>query len=161
MNKMPLVIFAILILQACSSEPEYPYARIQDAAEILEPEQEAALDSIFELHEAQYPHRLAIATVLDFEGKTIYQWSQEKMTSMNLNDSGDQSVLFVLNPVSREVRIEVSAALQQKLPERITIQVADKSILPELKRINYYRGLFLGASGITSWLKAAENNQTP
>lgn len=153
-------ILSVLILSACNKHQgqEFPYPRIQDAADILRPEEEKQLDSLFALHESKYPHRLAMASTDNFEGVNIYTWSKQKLADLNLNDSGIKAVLFVINPVSREVRIEVSDALQNELPERITVQVADNAILPELKKVNYFGGLYMGAKGITSWLSVLPNN---
>ncbi len=159
---MPAPLFLILtcfVFLACSTETQWPYAHVQDGAEILYPEEEAAIDSILAHHESRFPHKLMFVTTTDFQGGTIYTWSSALMDQLNLSDSGTKSVLFVVNPTSRQVRIEVSKSLEQQLPERITVQVAENSILPEMKNLNYYRGAFLGVRGITSYLAATHQSQ--
>lgn len=123
--------------------------RVVDNADLLSPEQEAALTKKSAALEARTGHQFVIVTLPSLEGKTIEQVSLGLGNGWKIGRKGhDDGVLLVVAPNERKVRIEVGFGLENTLTDEAASKIIQDVILPEFREARMPQGISKGADAI-------------
>ncbi|WP_129337927.1 TPM domain-containing protein [Cellulomonas endophytica] len=138
---------ALLAVGACSADaatgvPERPAGNVLDAAEVLSPDEERALDDVITAsNRAADDARVAVLTVGAPDGD-LEEWSREVATAWGVGDAGaDNGVLVVVATDDRELRVEVADGVRQRLTDAEAAYVVDEVLTPPLSDERYAEGL--------------------
>lgn len=108
--------------------------RVTDAAEILTPEQEAALSTKLERLERATGHQMVIATVPTLGGTDVATFTKDLANSWGIGRKGyNDGVVLLVAPNERKVRIAVGYGLEKSLTNDICKQIIDEQILPRFR----------------------------
>jgi uncharacterized protein len=127
--------------------------RVVDRANVLTPEQEAALAVKSAALEAKTGHQLVVVTVASLDGKPIEAYSLALANEWGIGRAGvNDGVLLLVAPNERKVRIEVGLGLPNKLPDAEAARIIEEVILPEFREGRLPEGIAKGADAIAARL---------
>ena len=123
--------------------------RITDNAQILSPEVNRSLSDSLQAHEKRTGNQIAVLTIPSLDGESIEDYAVRVLKSWKLGQKGkDNSVLIVVVPNDRLIRIEVGSGLEGTLTDAMAGRIIQTAMTPKFKN-----GDFDG--GITDGVKAA------
>nr|MDQ3074643.1 TPM domain-containing protein [Pseudomonadota bacterium] len=127
--------------------------RVVDAANLLDPAQEAALDTKLAGVEQRSGRQLVVATVPSLEGRTIEDYGYRLGRAWGIgDDQKDDGTLLIVAPNERKVRIETGYGARVFLTDAVSSVIIRNSILPRFKANDYPGGIAAGTDAITSML---------
>jgi uncharacterized protein len=126
---------------------------VVDAANVLPPEQEAALTQKLDQLQQQTNHQLVVATVPDLQGYPIedYGYRLGRAWAVGLKDADNGAILLVA-PNERKVRVEVGYGLEPVLTDAYSSVVINGTILPRFKAGDLPGGIVAGADALATQL---------
>jgi uncharacterized protein len=126
---------------------------VVDAANVLPPQQEAALTQKLEQLQQQTNHQLVVATVPDLQGYPIedYGYRLGRAWAVGLKDA-DNGAILVVAPNDRKVRVEVGYGLEPVLTDAFSSTVVNGTILPRFKAGDLPGGIVAGADALAEQL---------
>ncbi|WP_338771385.1 YgcG family protein [Massilia sp. METH4] len=161
-----LLFVSLLFVEAARAQEAQPSpfvpvpelkARVTDQANLLTPQQRAALESVLADHETRTGSQIAILTVNSTAPEPIEQYSIRVTDAWKLGRKGvDDGVLVLVakdNPSSlRRLRIEAGRGVQGVLTDAQSKRVLQDVIAPHFRNNDYYGGLSAGVSAIATLL---------
>jgi uncharacterized protein len=159
------VIRSLLILLALAgawfasplaAQPQFPEltGRVVDKADILSPEEEAALTARLEALETQSQRQLVVATIPDLQGYDIADYGYQLGRAWGLGDeSRNDGALLLVAPNDRKVRIEVGYGLEGYLTDALSSLIIQNAILPAFRDGNFPGGIAAGTDAIITQLQ--------
>ena len=150
----------ILVLAAPASAQDFPplTGRVVDAADILSPRAEAALDLRLSDWESESSDQVVVVTVPDLGGQDIARYGVALGRHWGIGqDEGpdgrglDNGALLIIAPKERQVRIEVGYGLEGTLTDAAASRIV-RSMTPALGEGDYDRAATEGAAGIVGVL---------
>jgi uncharacterized protein len=133
--------------------------RVVDSANLLDPQQEAALTGKLEALEQQSGRQLVVATVPSLEGRTIEDYGYRLGRTWAIGRKGeDDGVILLVAPAERKVRIETGYGARVFLTDAMCSIIIRNSILPKFKEGDFAGGISAGVDAIVEQmsLPAAE-----
>jgi uncharacterized protein len=128
--------------------------RVVDAANILAPDQEAALTAKLAALEQQTTRQLVIATIPDLEGNDIADYGYRLGDFWKIGQKGENNgMILLVAPQERRVRIEVGPGLEGIMPDVLASRIVRGAILPQFKAGNYAAGIDAGTDQIIALIK--------
>nr|WP_317893355.1 TPM domain-containing protein [uncultured Sphingomonas sp.] len=126
---------------------------VVDAANVLPPDQEAALTQKLDQLQQQTNHQLVVATVPDLQGYPIedYGYRLGRAWAVGLKDADNGAILLVA-PNERKVRVEVGYGLEPVLTDAYSSVVINGTILPRFKAGDLAGGIVAGADALATQL---------
>ncbi|MFV0625344.1 TPM domain-containing protein [Sphingomonas sp. ac-8] len=126
---------------------------VVDAANVLPPEQEAALTQKLDRLQQQTNHQLVVATVPDLQGIPIedYGYRLGRAWAVGLKDADNGAILLVA-PNDRKVRVEVGYGLEPVLTDAFSSTVVNGTILPRFKAGDLPGGIVAGVDALAEQL---------
>ncbi|MFZ3482805.1 TPM domain-containing protein [Sphingomonas sp. 3-13AW] len=126
---------------------------VVDAANVLSPEQEAALTQKLDQLQQKTNHQLVVATVPDLQGYAIddYGYRLGRAWGVGLKDADNGAILLVA-PNERKVRVEVGYGLEPVLTDAFSSLVVNNTILPRFKAGDLPGGIIAGADALAAQL---------
>ncbi len=151
-----LVVGALLFCTPAAWAQDFPKlsGRVVDAANILAPDQEAALTAKLAVLEQQTTRQLVIATVPDLGGYDIAEYGYKLGDHWKIGQKGENNgMILLVAPNERRVRIEVGPGLEAIVPDVLASRIVRGAILPQFKAGDYPGGIVAGTDQIISLIK--------
>lgn len=128
--------------------------RVVDQAQILLPEEEAALTQTLAALEADTSDQLVVVTIPDLEGHEIADYGYRLGRAWGIGQSEtDNGALLIVAPGDRQVRIEVGYGLEPILTDAWSALVIHEAILPRFRTGDYFGGITAGVEAIDGQLR--------
>lgn len=146
------VVFLVDKIEVPQTEITIPAAtgHVNDYAEIIGPEAEAALEADLKAFEPE----IAVLTVKDMGGLSIDDYSIKVADAWKVgNAEKDDGVILIVSTGDRKVRIEVGYGAEAKINDAKAGRILDESVVPHFKDANWERGILEGVSAIKTALK--------
>jgi uncharacterized protein len=159
-----LIGWAILI--ACASgvaaqEPPLLTQPVNDFANVIDPQSEAAMESLIRSLQQASGDTVVVATVDTFAPYGSLEEYAVKMFENGGRGIGqkgkDNGVLIVAAMKDRRVRIEVGYDLEEFITDGFAGETSREDIAPEFRRGQYGAGLLAGTSRVISRIADARN----
>lgn len=136
---------------------------LNDYAYVLEPTEAADIERTLSEYEDEAKVQLIVVTMKDTGVENIYEFSQRLWSKNNIGRHKrykNKGALLVINTEKKKAIIKVHPKIQDHLTESLTKKILE-NLLPELKKENYYKGIFAAIAdirnAITSEKKVNEN----
>ena len=127
--------------------------RVVDAANLLDPAQEAALDAKLKGLEDQSDRQMVVATVPDLQGYPIEDYGYRLGRAWGLGQADkDNGALLIVAPAERKVRIEVGYGLEPILTDAYSSVIINSVIVPRFKAGDYSGGIVAGTDAVIAQL---------
>lgn len=148
---------ALLVPALASAQPQPPFppltGRVVDAANILKPEDRAALERKLKAHEDKTTDQVVVATLPGLGGTSVEDYANRLFRHWALGQKAkNNGVLLVVAPNERKARIEVGYGLEGALTDALTKVIIATSMAPKFKQNDFPGGLQAGVDAILSVL---------
>ena len=147
--------FAVLLGSGTATAQTLPKFTgfVVDAANVIPPDQEAALTKRLDDLQKTTGNQLVVATVPDLEGYPIEDYGNRLIRSwgVGLKDANNGAILLVA-PNDRKVRIEVGYGLEPVLTDAFSSVVINQDILPRFKAGDIPGGIVAGTNAVADQL---------
>lgn len=150
-----LAPFLLLIAAAPACAQTFPQltGRVVDAANLLSPDQEKAIEEKLVALEKQSRRQLVVTTIPDLGGYDIADYGFRLGDHWGIGDKErDDGVLLIVAPNERKVRIEVGYGLEGILPDVLAGRIIRNDITPRFKAGDYPGGINAGVDAIVKQL---------
>ncbi|MEG8014132.1 TPM domain-containing protein [Sphingomonas sp. 22R3R2A-7] len=149
------VVLAALLGSGTAGAQTFPKFTgfVVDAANVIPPEQEAALTKRLDDLQKTTGNQLVVATVADLEGYPIEDYGYRLLRSwgVGLKNTNNGAILLVA-PNDRKVRIEVGYGLEPVLTDAFSSVVINQQILPRFKAGDMAGGIVAGTNAVADQL---------
>jgi len=133
--------------------------RVTDAAEVLPPAEEAALEEKLAAFEARKGTQIAVLTVATTAPEEIEQYSIRVVDAWKLGRKGvDDGALLIVAVQDRRLRIEVGRGLEGALTDLVSNRIIDETIKPLFRAGDYAGGI---AAGVDRLISVADGEPLP
>ena len=147
--------FAVLLGSSAASAQTLPKFTgfVVDAANVIPPDQEAALTKRLDDLQKATGNQLVVATVPDLDGYPIEDYGNRLIRSwgVGLKEANNGAILLVA-PNDRKVRIEVGYGLEPVLTAAFSSVVINQQILPRFKAGDIPGGIVAGTNAVADQL---------
>lgn len=127
--------------------------RVVDAANLLKPDERAALDAKLKAHEDKTSDQVVVATVPSLEGFEIEDYANRLFRQWKLGQAKtNNGALLLVAPKERKVRIEVGYGLEGALTDALSRVIIATAIAPQFQKGDYAAGIDAGIDGMLSIL---------
>jgi uncharacterized protein len=127
--------------------------RVVDAANILKPDERAALEQKLKAHEDKTTDQVVVATVPSLSGTSVEDYANRLFRAWQLGQKQkNNGVLLMVAPNERKVRIEAGYGLEGALTDALSKVIVATAIAPKFKQNDYAGGLNAGVDAILSIL---------
>ena len=152
------ILFVALLVAAPAAAQTFPElsGRVVDQAELLSPEQEAALTARLEALETASSRQLVVATVRSLEDHPIEDYGYRLGRHWGIGQrEANNGIILLVAPNERKVRIEVGYGLEPIMTDALSHQIIEDRILPRFRdNGDYAGGINDGATAIIEQLQA-------
>ncbi|HEX7709324.1 MAG TPA: TPM domain-containing protein [Sphingomonadaceae bacterium] len=157
MKRIALLLSLLLALlatpAAALSFPPHPQGPIYDEADLLPPDQEAALDQRLRDFDRQTGDAVIIATVNSLQGDTIEDYAAKLYANWGIGGAErDNGVLLLVAPHERKLRIEVGYGLTPYITDILSGRIIRDDITPHFKQGDMAGGIEAGIGAILTQL---------
>ncbi|MDB5697231.1 MAG: hypothetical protein JWN69_35 [Alphaproteobacteria bacterium] len=163
--RYPLLLIALLTMLAgavllgpgAAQAQEFPKlsGRVVDAANLLDPQQEAALTAKLEALEKARSRQLVVATVPDLQGYPIEDYGYRLGRAWGIGQSqANNGTILLVAPNEKKVRIEVGYGLEPILTDALSALIIHNVILPRFRERDMAGGIVAGADAVIEQLQA-------
>jgi len=154
------VLVLVLLTAPALAAPQFPplTGRVVDAANLLSPEQEQAIDARLAALETQSQRQLVVATIPDLQGYEISDYGYQLGRAWGLGDKQrNDGALLIVAPNQRKVRIEVGYGLEGVLTDALSSVIIHQTILPRFKQGDFAGGIAAGVDRLVTQLQLPED----
>lgn len=146
------LVFALAGPAQAQSFPKLT-GRVVDAANLLDPAQEAQLTARLATLEKESGRQLVVATIPDLGDYDIadYGYRLGRTWAIGSKDK-DDGVLLIVAPKERKVRIEVGYGLEGVLTDALSSRIIRNDIVPRFKANDYPGGIIAGTQSLATLL---------
>jgi uncharacterized protein len=137
------------------ADPNFPAltGRVVDRANVISPEQRAALEGKLKTLEDKSGIQLVVATVSSLEGQEIEPYANQLFRAWKLGqDKKNNGVLFLVAPKEHKVRIEVAYGLEGTLTDATSKIIIANAVAPRFKAGDFNGGISRGVDDIITTL---------
>jgi uncharacterized protein len=151
-------LFALLATPAWAQTFPKFTGLVVDAANILPPDREAALEQKLEAFQKKTSKQLVVATVPSLEGEDIqnYGYNLGRAWDVGLKGAGNGTILLVA-PNDRKIGIETASGVSGVLTDAYTSVVIQSKILPAFKAGDMPGGIDAGAQALIDILSTPDD----
>ncbi len=147
------LLFAVLPANA-QTFPPLVGEPVVDAANLLDPAQEAALNAKLKAINAATGHQLAVATIPSLEGRDIADYGYRLLRTWALGTKEkDDGAILIVAPNDRRTRIEVGYGLEPVLTDAYSSVIINSVMIPKFKAGDYPAGIDSGVDAIAEQIK--------
>ncbi len=156
--RIPLAAALAAVCLAClpaAAAPNFPplTGRVVDDANLLSPDDEAALTAELKALEDKSSDQLVVVTLPSLQGYTIEDFGYQLGRHWGIGTAKlNNGVLLIVAPNERKVRIEVGYGLEPILTDALTKIIIENAILPRFRAGDFPGGIKAGVRDITSVL---------
>ena len=160
----PVLLWASLAGAALAQDFPALTGRVVDAADILSPQAEQAIDGLSRAHEAATTNQVVVATVPSLQGYEIEDYGYRLGRAWGIGQDGSQAtaagsaqlkdngVILLVAPNERKVRIEVGYGLEGELTDAVSSVIIQSAILPPFRAGDFDTGIRRGVEDIVTAL---------
>jgi len=148
---------AALFLASPALAQTYPplTGRVTDAADLLNPAQEAELNQKLAALEAATTRQLVVATVPSLEGHDIQEYGVGLGRAWHIGQQGaNNGVILLVAPNERKVGIQVGYGMEGVITDALSGQIIRDVILPRFRANDYPGGIAVGTDALIAQLQA-------
>ena len=154
-------MFALLAFAggARAAEPQFPEltGRIVDNANLLKPEDRAAIEADLKALEEKSTDQLVVVTLPSLQGYEIEDFGYQLGRKWAIGQKGkNNGVLLIVAPNERKVRIETGRGLEPLVTDLMSKIIIENAIVPEFRRGDYSAGIRAGVRDIKDVLLGDE-----
>lgn len=129
--------------------------RVVDQAELLSPEQEAALTAKLAALEQASSRQLVIATIASLQDRAIEDYGVALARHWRIGQEGaNNGVVLIVAPNERKVRIEVGYGLEGVLTDALSSSIIRNQMTLRFREGDFPGGIAAGADAIIEQLQA-------
>jgi uncharacterized protein len=156
--RIPLLAGFVAIGLAClpaAAAPNFPAltGRVVDDANLLTPEDEAALTAELKALEDKSSDQVVVVTLPSLQGYTIEDFGYQLGRHWGIGTAKlNNGVLLIVAPNEHKVRIEVGYGLEPILTDALSKIIIENAILPRFRAGDFAGGIKAGVRDITSVL---------
>lgn len=133
--------------------PARPQGPVLDAANILDPASEAALDMRLREYNARTGRSVVVATIPTLNGDSIDMYAVRLFETWGIGGAEtDQGLLLLVAPNERKVRIEVGYGLHQYVTDILSGRIIRSEITPAFQQGDYAGGITAGVNALITQL---------
>ncbi|WP_202386160.1 TPM domain-containing protein [Allopontixanthobacter confluentis] len=133
--------------------PERPEGPVLDAADMLPPAEEAALDQRLRDYNRETGRAIIVVTVPDLGGEAIEPYAVNLFETWGIGGAElDQGLLLLVAKQERKMRIEVGYGLHPYIPDILAGRIIAETITPRFKAGDFAGGIIAGVDDITTQL---------
>ena len=148
-----LLLLFVAIPAAAQTFPPLT-GRVVDAANLLDPAQEAALSQKLEALDTQSGRQLVVATIPSLEGRTIEDYGYRLGREWGIGSKEeDDGVLLIVAPNERKVRIETGYGARVFLTDALSSVIIRNAITPRFKAGDMPGGIDAGVDAIAEQMR--------
>lgn len=153
-----LALWALIANPALAQDFPKLTGRVVDQADLLTPEQEAALTNKLAGLETQSNRQLVVATIKDLQGYEISDYGYRLGRTWAIGQDGkgesekDNGVILIVAPNERRMRIEVGYGLEPVLTDGLSSSIIRNDITPFFKSGDFNGGINAGVDRIVTQL---------
>ena len=155
-GKLAALVFAfILLLPLAALAQSFPplAGRVVDAANLLKPEDRAAIEAKLKAHEDKTSDQVVVATIRSLEGTSIEDYANRLFRAWQLGQAKtNNGVLLLVAPAERKVRIEVGYGLEGALTDALSKVIIAAAVAPQFQQGDFAGGIDAGIDAILSIL---------
>ena len=127
---------------------------VVDAANLLDPAQEAALNAKLKGIETATGHQVAVATVPSLEGRDIADYGYQLGRAWGIGKQGtNDGVVLIVAPNERRTRVEVGYGLEPVLTDAYSSVIVNSVMIPHFKSGDYPGGIDAGVDEIAKQIQ--------
>jgi uncharacterized protein len=128
--------------------------RVTDAADILNPAQEAALTAKLEEFERKTKHQMVIVTVPSLGGQDIAAYTRDLANRWGIGrEEQDDGVVLLVAPNERKVRIAVGYGLERTLTQAVCARIIKEKMIPRFSKGDLPGGVDAGSNALIANMK--------
>ena len=148
-----LIAFAALGTAFAQNFPPLT-GRVVDAANIIPPDEESALDAVLAAHEAKTTNQVVVATVPSLGGQAIEDYGVALGRAWGIGQAEkNNGAILLVAPNEREVRIEVGYGIEGELTDALSRLIIEGSILPRFRANDMAGGIRRGVEDMVAVLE--------
>ena len=151
-----LLSLLLLLVPLTAQAQSFPAlsGRVVDAANIIPPDQEAALDAKLKVLEDTTDRQLVVATIPSLEGYPIDDYGYRLGRAWGIGQKEtDNGAVLIVAPGDRKVRVEVGYGLEPILTDAWSSVLINTVIVPQFKAGNYPGGIAAGVDALIGQLQ--------
>jgi uncharacterized protein len=158
---LPGLLVALVLLLVpglAAAQPSFPEltGRVVDQAEILSPEQEAALDATLAAHETASSDQIVVVTLSSLQDYDIADYGYQLGRHWGIGQKAiDNGVLLIVAPNERQLRIEVGYGAEAIITDGLASSIIRNTIVPKFKEGDMPAGIEAGVAEIIALLNAS------
>jgi uncharacterized protein len=148
-------LLVALLLPFAALAQSFPQltGRVVDAANLLKPEERAALEARLKAHEDRTTDQLVVATVPSLDGLTVEDYANRLFRHWQLGQKKtNNGALLLVAPNERKVRIEVGYGLEGALTDALSKVIITTAVAPQFQKGDFAGGIEAGADAMLSIL---------
>ncbi len=112
--------------------------RVNDLAQVLDPQAEQALEQRLSAYEQQSGHQFALLTLRSLEGDAIEPFALRVVEAWKLGQKQkDDGLLMLVSVDDRRMRIEVGYGLEGDIPDTLAGRIIRNVMVPEFRTGEY------------------------
>lgn len=148
-----LASLALAGTAASAAMPARPEGPVLDAANIIDPAREAALDAKLRAYNETTGRAVIVATVPSLEGETVERYATQLFETWGIGGAErDMGLLLLVAPNERTLRIEVGYGLHPFMTDILSGRIIRDTIVPHFKQGDYAGGIEVGVDAIIAQL---------
>ena len=152
---LPAIFAALALATFAISAPNYPElaGRVTDNANLLKPDDRAAIEADLKSLEATSTDQIAVVTVNSLDGYAIedYGIGLARKWAIGQKDK-DNGIVLIVAPNERKVRIEVGRRLEPMMTDTMSKLIIENAILAKFRRGDFSGGIRDGVRDIKAVL---------
>ncbi|MGO4572010.1 TPM domain-containing protein [Microvirga sp. 2TAF3] len=150
-----LLALLLVLLPLVALAQSFPplTGRVVDAANLLKPDEKAALEAKLKAYEDKTSDQVVVATVPSLEGHEIEDYANRLFRQWKLGQQDkNNGALLLVAPKERKVRIEVGYGLEGALTDALSKIIITTAIAPQFQKGNFAGGIDAGVDAMLSIL---------
>lgn len=151
-----LSIILVLLLSAIAAALDVPAlrGRVNDYANVLQPNQAQSLEAQLAQLERDTGHQVAVLTIPTLNGEDLEGFSIRVAESWKIGKKGfDNGAILLVAVKDRRLRLEVGYGLEGVMPDAIAKRVTADYIVPYFRRQDYGGGIVAGITAVDKILR--------
>lgn len=147
------VIAAMAATTASAALPARPDGPILDAANIISPADEAALDAKLLAYNQATGRAIIVATVPSLDGMEIEDYAQQLAETWDIGGKETENgLLFLVAPNERRLRIATARGLQERMTDIMSGRIIRDVVTPRFRAGDLSGGIVAGVDAIVTQL---------
>ncbi|MDF7777487.1 TPM domain-containing protein [Sphingomonas sp. AOB5] len=151
-----LLALLLVTLPASAFAQNFPKltGRVVDAANLLDPAQEAELTKLSEDIQKASSRQFVVATIPDLQGYPIEDYGYRLLRHWGIGQKdANNGIILIVAPKERLVRIEVGYGLEPIMTDGFSGLIIDRAIVPKFRAGDMGGGIMAGAAEIAEQMK--------